>query len=180
MYSSAWDHIHNIPRLRNFRGFPAEMEKLDKPAKITPIRKKRSTDTIHVCGVADNIWERGISQCRAILELVSAPAMSIISLGHCLYGVWLLQRTISRGIGCKVNVGFVCDKWIKPAASVVRHPAVDIQFFKPELTCLSTRHRIRPWFLTTFPDRLICFVHWSRSRKRVHSDRRSSQWQTQA
>jgi len=89
-----------------FDVFPLKWTKLDTLAKVT---LKRRTDTIHVCCVADKVWGRGISQCRAFLELISAPARSIISLGHRVYDFWLLQWTISGRISCEVNVSFVCN-----------------------------------------------------------------------
>ena len=42
--------------------------------------------------------------------------MFIISLGHCAYGVSVLQTTVSGGIGYELNEGFEFNKWINPAA----------------------------------------------------------------
>ena len=129
MYPSAWYQIHYIHSLRFFRYFAAETEKLDKIDRIALIRGKRGTYAVHICCVTDTIWDRGISQCRASLEQVSAPTKPIISLGHCVYDVWLLQTTVSGGIGCKVKVGFESNKWIKPAANDIRYSTVDMRIF---------------------------------------------------
>jgi len=155
MYHSASDHIHNIPWTRVLRCFPAEMEALDGLDKITLICKKRSTDAIYICCVANVIWGRGISQCGAVLELFFAPAMSVISLGHFVDDVWWLQRTVSGGVSCKVNIAFICNNWVKPAAKFIRHSAAGTHGYKTQ-THLFINKALNS---TLIPDSFPCSIN---------------------
>jgi len=119
--------------------------------KITPRYAVSGTHTQYICCVADTIRDGGISQRRAALEQVSAPAKPIVGLVHRVYGVWILQRTVSGSIGWKINKGLVRNEWIKPAAMCHRtFSGGYCEVSNPELTCLSTEHWLRLWFPTAF------------------------------